>query len=40
MDRPPTRFEKLRSAWETLRGAGLPLAAALALSVLLLIASV
>lgn len=35
----PTRFEHLRSAWDRLREAGVPLAAALAVSVLLLAAS-
>lgn len=34
-----TRIEKLRSAWDRLRTAGFPLAAALAVSVLLLVAS-
>lgn len=35
----PTRLEHLRSAWDRLREAGVPLAAALAASVLLLVAS-
>ena len=35
----PTRIESLRSAWESLRTAGVPLAAALAFGVLLLAAS-